>query len=96
MLGLLSLTALMGLAAYNANLQYGLPLVMTFLELLSGPVALNWGVPPASEGGSGYLIAAIFLMIYLGGAVWSKPMLRGVALICWGLFGFMGVFMYVT
>lgn len=96
MFGLLSLTALMGLLAYNANIQYDLPFVMTFLELLSGPIAMNWGIPPAAGGGVGYVMAVFFLLIYLGGALWSKPMLRGIALICWGFFGFMGAFMYAA
>ena len=96
MLGFTLLIISMSLLAFRASMQLNLSFSSTFLELLSGPLAMNWGIPPASHNMLSYLIAILIIGFYLVGVIRQKPVLRAFGLVCWGLFGFLGAFMYVT
>lgn len=96
MLGFVILIISMLLLTLRASTLLDLPFLSTFFELMSGPLALIWGIPPASHSMLGYVISLLVIAFYLVGVFREKPLLRALGLIFWGLFGFVGTFMYVT
>ena len=83
--------------AWVAMARYDLGLFSTFFELLSGPMALNWGLPPAEPlSWAGYLFASACASIWALGYGKEIAGLRGFATILWFLFGVLGTFYYAA
>ncbi|XCN72619.1 MAG: hypothetical protein Q3M24_20370 [Candidatus Electrothrix aestuarii] len=86
--------------AYSAYNQHGISFLPTFFEILSGPIALGWGMAPAAASFGGFLATIVFAFFVAGmlvlGALFEKKCLHWSASIAWMFFGFMGTFFYAT
>jgi len=86
--------------AYAAYSQHGISFLPTFFEILSGPIALGWGMPPAAASLGGFIATIIFAFFVAGmlvlGALFEKKCLHWSASIAWMFLGFMGTFLYAT